>query len=146
MPVSCPSITTEKGWKAAQEGGGIDGQAQGRSPKDKHPERSEKAFRGKRLPRTSVADIVQATGFPAGSLYTYFSGKEEIVHDIIEELDGIPDELRSSIVTCAGRRRSSPSPRPALPSLFADIDLINISSRRRSASPTSTRSSIPSPT
>ncbi len=41
---------------------------------------SQRGFYG-----TSVSDIVRETGFPVGTIYTYFRNKEEIVRTIVEE-------------------------------------------------------------
>ncbi len=41
---------------------------------------SQKGFYG-----TSISDLVRETGFPVGTIYTYFRNKEEIVHTIVEE-------------------------------------------------------------
>lgn len=34
---------------------------------------------------TSISDLVRETGFPVGTIYTYFRNKQEIVHTIVEE-------------------------------------------------------------
>lgn len=77
---------------------------------------------------TSVSDIVKASKLPVGSIYTYFSSKEDIVKAIIE--DGWAD-LHGRLI-----ERLDAAEDPAekitlllddfLPELFKDIELITI--------------------
>ncbi len=77
---------------------------------------------------TSVSDIVKVSKLPVGSIYTYFSSKEDIVRAIIEEgwadlhsrllerLDAAVDPEEKIILLLDG----------FLPELFKDIELITI--------------------
>ena len=77
---------------------------------------------------TSVADIVKACGLPVGTIYTYFSSKDEIVRAIVDEgwadlhtrLKNLLAESNDVTVRLQSLLHNF------LPELFEDIDLINI--------------------
>jgi AcrR family transcriptional regulator len=89
---------------------------------------AKQLFAQKGYAQSSIADLVEASGFPVGSLYTYFSGKEDIARAIIE--DGWRE-------LAGGMRRGmaslkSPESRMSyligdfLPKLLDDADFISI--------------------
>ncbi|HUZ18330.1 MAG TPA: TetR/AcrR family transcriptional regulator [Spirochaetia bacterium] len=45
----------------------------------------KKLFSQRGFYNTSISDIVKETGLPVGTIYTYFTSKEAIVQDIVEE-------------------------------------------------------------
>jgi AcrR family transcriptional regulator len=77
---------------------------------------------------TSISDIVRETGFPVGTIYTYFKSKDEIVRSIVEE--GWQQWYEQLEQACA--TESSPETKirilidQFIPKLFEDLDLINI--------------------
>ena len=77
---------------------------------------------------TSVADVAKACDLPVGSIYTYFTNKEEIVRAIVEE--GW-DDLRGRLKQALGSV-STPEEKLGLvinrflPELLGDSDLIKI--------------------
>jgi AcrR family transcriptional regulator len=77
---------------------------------------------------TSVADVAKACDLPVGSIYTYFTNKEEIVRAIVEE--GW-EELRGRLAHALGSA-STPEEKLGLlinvflPKLLADSDFIKI--------------------
>ena len=77
---------------------------------------------------TSVADVARACGLPVGSIYTYFTNKEEIVRAIVEE--GWED-LRARLAE-ALEQTTTPDEKMRLlldrflPELLADSNLIKI--------------------
>lgn len=84
---------------------------------------SQKGFYG-----TSISDIVRESGFPVGTIYTYFKSKEEIVRTIVEE--GWAD-LYGRLQAALGQQRSPEEAFRSLldrfiPEILADLDLINI--------------------
>jgi AcrR family transcriptional regulator len=85
-------------------------------------------FAKKGYASTSISDIVQATGFPVGSIYTYFKSKEEIVKAIIDEGWGeFSDKLLASVAAeSRPEKRLSLLLDEFLPSLLADSNLIAI--------------------
>lgn len=91
-------------------------------------ETSKMLFSQKGFFNTSISDIVHETGFPVGTIYTYFRNKEEIIQVIVAE--GW-EEFRESLVG-ALRSESSPESRlhlvidRFLPELLNDLDFINI--------------------
>jgi AcrR family transcriptional regulator len=77
---------------------------------------------------TSISDIVKETGFPVGSIYTYFKSKEDLVTVIIEEgWQEFRDQMMRAI-------ESERDPEKALiyvvdrvlPQLLENVDLVNI--------------------
>jgi AcrR family transcriptional regulator len=77
---------------------------------------------------TSVADIAHACGLPVGSIYTYFTNKEEVVRAIVEE--GW-DDLRSRLNEALSRASSTDEKMQLilsrfLPELLSDSQLITI--------------------
>jgi len=89
---------------------------------------SKTLFSQKGFYNTSISDIVDETGLPVGTIYTYFTNKEEIVRVIIEE--GWSNlELR---LEEAFRNAGSNEEKlkilvdEFLPELLGDLDLITI--------------------
>lgn len=84
---------------------------------------AERGFDG-----TSVPEIVRALGFPVGTVYTYFSGKDDIARCAIEEgWSGFFDELRAACdAEPDATRRLYLLVDRFLPMLFSDVDLITI--------------------
>ncbi|MBN1523312.1 MAG: TetR/AcrR family transcriptional regulator [Spirochaetales bacterium] len=77
---------------------------------------------------TSISDIVKETNLPVGSIYTYFTNKEEIVRVIVEE--GW-NELRARLFDTMGSKESGEVKLKKLidnfiPEILNDLDLINI--------------------
>lgn len=77
---------------------------------------------------TSVSDLVRESGFPVGTIYTYFRSKEEIIRTIVEEgwtdlytrleeLVAAPGEAADKIKEITGR---------FIPELLNDLDFITI--------------------
>ena len=91
-------------------------------------ETSKMLFSQKGFFNTSVADIVRETGFPVGTIYTYFTNKEQIMRTIIEE--GWQEWYRRLEQACAVQ--AGPEEKIGVlidqfvPELFKDLDLINI--------------------
>ncbi|HUX13938.1 MAG TPA: TetR/AcrR family transcriptional regulator [Spirochaetia bacterium] len=91
-------------------------------------ETSKMLFSQKGFFNTSVSDIVHETGFPVGTIYTYFRNKEEIIQVIVSE--GWYEFRESLVQTLA--MQSSPEGRLRtvidlfLPRLLNDLDFINI--------------------
>ena len=89
---------------------------------------SKMLFAKKGFFNTSISDIVNDTGLPAGSIYTYFTNKEEIVRVIVEEgWADLQQRLEDSLLSA-----QSPEAKlrvlvdDFLPELFNDLELINI--------------------
>lgn len=89
---------------------------------------SKMLFAQKGFFNTSISDIVQDTGLPVGSIYTYFKSKDEIVRVIVEEgwsdlqtrleqalSSNISPELKLKVLI-----------EQFLPELLNDLELINI--------------------
>lgn len=77
---------------------------------------------------TAISDIVRETDLPVGTIYTYFSSKEEIVKVIVEEgWADIYGRLEAAL-----KAQEKPQDRLRflidgfLPELIADLDLISI--------------------
>ena len=77
---------------------------------------------------TSISDIVRETGFPVGTIYTYFKSKDEIIKCIVEERwQQWYDQLEQ-----APASEDSPEAKIRvlfdrfIPELFEDLDFINI--------------------
>ena len=91
-------------------------------------ESSKMLFSQKGFFNTSISDIVRETGFPVGTIYTYFKSKDEIVRSITEE--GWQQWYEQLEQACASE--SSPEHKIRIlidrfiPKLFEDLDLINI--------------------
>ena len=77
---------------------------------------------------TSVSDIVQETGFPVGTIYTYFRNKEEIIQTIVSE--GWKEFRGALMESIASQKRQIDRLRIVvdffLPRLLQDLDFINI--------------------
>ncbi len=77
---------------------------------------------------TSISDIVNATGLPVGTIYTYFRNKEDIIETIVEI--GW-NEFYSGLKNIV-QRQGDPLVRlrlivdQVIPQLISDVDLINI--------------------
>jgi len=77
---------------------------------------------------TSISDIVRETGFPVGTIYTYFKSKDEIIKCIVEERwQQWYDQLEQALAS-----EDSPEAKIRvlfdrfIPELFEDLDFINI--------------------
>ncbi len=91
-------------------------------------ETSKMLFSQKGFFNTSISDIVHETGFPVGTIYTYFRNKEEIIQIIVAE--GW-EEFRKSLVgairsEASAERRLHMVIDRFLPELLKDLDFINI--------------------
>jgi AcrR family transcriptional regulator len=89
---------------------------------------AKRLFAARGFHGTSVSDLAREVELPVGSIYTYFDGKEAIVHTVIEEgWEGFFSALAGA-VSGPGRpeERLSLVVYRFLPELFADIDLISI--------------------
>jgi len=91
-------------------------------------ESSKMLFSQKGFFNTSISDIVRETGFPVGTIYTYFKSKDEIVRSIVEQ--GWQQWYEQVEQACGSE--SSPEHKIQIlidrfiPKLFEDLDLINI--------------------
>ncbi len=91
-------------------------------------ETSKMLFSQKGFFNTSISDIVHETGFPVGTIYTYFRNKEEIIQVIVSE--GWHEFRESLVQTLAAQ--STPENRLRtvidlfLPRLLNDLDFITI--------------------
>ena len=89
---------------------------------------SKRLFAKNGFMATSVADVARAAEIPVGSIYTYFSGKEELIRSIVDE--GW-DDLRGRLAESFGTVES-PEERlkllldTFLPELLGDLDFITI--------------------
>jgi AcrR family transcriptional regulator len=91
-------------------------------------EAAKTLFARKGFFNTSVSDLVQESGFPVGTIYTYFKSKEEIIRTIVEEgwtdlytrlqqLLAAPGSPADKIKEITGR---------FIPELLNDLDFITI--------------------
>jgi AcrR family transcriptional regulator len=89
---------------------------------------SKMLFAEKGFYNTSISDIVNETGLPVGSIYTYFKNKEEIVRVIIEEgWNELQESLEKALSsTTSPKRKIKVLIDQYLSELLKDIDLINI--------------------
>jgi AcrR family transcriptional regulator len=89
---------------------------------------SKALFSKQGFSNTSISDIVRGTGFPVGTIYTYFKNKEEIVTVIVEE--GWEDLRQRLQETISGEDPAEVKLKAIienfLPELMEDVDLINI--------------------
>ena len=91
-------------------------------------QQSKELFARKGFATTSVADVAKSCRLPVGSIYTYFTNKEELVRAIVEE--GWED--LDARLTEALEHASTPTEKIRLlldrflPELLADSDLITI--------------------
>lgn len=91
-------------------------------------------FAVKGFASSSISELVNQTGLPVGTLYTYFSGKEDILAAIVEEgWQDLAERVRAAVDgmdVSEGRddRRSRLDVivEAFLPELFKDLDLIRI--------------------
>lgn len=90
--------------------------------------RATELFAERGFAATSVADIARVAEVPVGSIYTYFSNKEDLIRAIVEE--GWAD-LRDRLVV-AMEAASEPEDRVRvlldtfMPELLSDLDFITI--------------------
>lgn len=64
--------------------------------------------------KTTMADVVKESGLSAGSVYTYFRGKHEIIHAIASSgVTGVKDSI-SGLIPEAGSGQAPPPPERAL--------------------------------
>jgi AcrR family transcriptional regulator len=89
---------------------------------------SKMLFAKKGFFNTSISDITNETGLPVGSIYTYFTNKEEIVRVIVDEgWKDLNERLTASLLSARG-----PGAKlrvlidDFLPELLQDLELINI--------------------
>jgi AcrR family transcriptional regulator len=96
---------------------------------------AKRMFAQKGYERSSMSSLAALIGIPVGSLYTYFSSKEELLGIIIEEgwndfVFYLEEGLRASPGSLkradAGLAKLAFLIRKALPALFKDMDLIAI--------------------
>jgi AcrR family transcriptional regulator len=89
---------------------------------------SKELFARQGFERTTVADIVEKTGFPVGSIYTYFKSKEEIVRVIVEEGWREFHEALTNTITSEQdpNRRLTLLVERFFPMMFKDKDFITI--------------------
>jgi AcrR family transcriptional regulator len=89
---------------------------------------SKMLFAKKGFFNTSISDIVNETGLPVGSIYTYFTNKEEIVKVIVDEgwadLEQRLEKSLSASSTPQAKLRVLID--DFLPELLTDMELINI--------------------
>ena len=89
---------------------------------------SKRLFASRGFFNTSISDIVKETGFPVGTIYTYFQHKENIIQIIVEE--GWEEfyinikQIADSDLTSIDKLRIIVE--KILPELLLDVDLINI--------------------
>lgn len=90
--------------------------------------RSKELFARDGFAATSVADIARASRLPVGSIYTYFTNKEEIVRAIVEEgYDDLRRRLRDSLAHASSAEEKMRLLLDRfLPELLADSHLISI--------------------
>ena len=85
-------------------------------------------FSQKGFYNTSISDIVHETGFPVGTIYTYFKSKDGIVQTIVEE--GWTEWYQRLALTVSSKISAEKKFQmvidESLPELFRDIDLVNI--------------------
>ncbi|MBN2551764.1 MAG: TetR/AcrR family transcriptional regulator [Spirochaetales bacterium] len=91
-------------------------------------ESSKMLFSQKGFFNTSISDIVRETGFPVGTIYTYFKSKDEIVRTIVEE--GWQQWYEQVEQACASEGSPEAKIRILIdrfiPRLFDDLDFISI--------------------
>lgn len=89
---------------------------------------SKRLFAESGFAATSVADIARAADLPVGSIYTYFSSKEELIHSIVDE--GWADfrgRLQEAFTTTEGvEAKFRLLLDTFLPELLSDVDFISI--------------------
>lgn len=91
-------------------------------------------FAVKGFASSSIAELVTQTGLPVGTLYTYFSGKDDMLSAIVEEgWQELAERLRAAVAgmdSTTGREdrrtRLDIIVEAFLPELFKDLDLIRI--------------------
>ena len=91
-------------------------------------ESSKMLFSQKGFFNTSISDIVRETGFPVGTIYTYFKSKDEIVRTIVEE--GWQQWYEQVEQACNTELNPEAKIRilidQFIPKLFDDLDFISI--------------------
>jgi AcrR family transcriptional regulator len=89
---------------------------------------SKALFSQKGFYNTSISDIVEESGLPVGTIYTYFKNKEEIVRVIVEEgWDSLQERLQEAFSqTRSNEDKIKILVDQFLPELLDDLDLINI--------------------
>jgi AcrR family transcriptional regulator len=89
---------------------------------------SKMLFAKKGFFNTSISDIVNETGLPVGSIYTYFKNKEEIVKVIVDEgWADLEQRLKTSLLSTRGPEAMlRVLVDDFLPELMNDLELINI--------------------
>ncbi len=91
-------------------------------------QQSKELFARNGFGATSVADIAKTCELPVGSIYTYFTNKEEIVRAIVDEgWDDLRARLKQALGDAATpEEQMSLLVNRFLPQLLADADLITI--------------------
>lgn len=91
-------------------------------------ETSKMLFSQKGFFNASISDIVHETGFPVGTIYTYFQSKEEIIQVIVEEgWHEFRETLQKALAAHTDpEKRLSVVMDEFLPALLEDVDFINI--------------------
>jgi AcrR family transcriptional regulator len=91
-------------------------------------ESSKMLFSHRGFFNTSISDIVRETGFPVGTIYTYFKSKDEIIKSIVEERwQQWYEQLEHALAS-----EASPEAKIGvlidrfIPELFEDLDFIDI--------------------
>ncbi len=89
---------------------------------------SKMLFAQKGFFNTSISDIVRETGFPVGSIYTYFKSKDEIVRVIVEEgWSDLHTRLKEALSSgISPESKLKVLIERFLPELLNDLELINI--------------------
>jgi AcrR family transcriptional regulator len=91
-------------------------------------ETAKRLFAEQGFGAASVADIARAAGLPVGSIYTYFSSKEELIRSIVDE--GWTDLRGRLLESFATTDRPEEKFRllldTFLPELLGDLDFITI--------------------
>jgi AcrR family transcriptional regulator len=91
-------------------------------------ETSKMLFSQKGFFNTSISDIVKETALPVGSIYTYFSSKDEIMKTIVEE--GWNDLYKRLLEMISSHEDDELKLKAIIeqfiPEILRDVDLINI--------------------
>lgn len=89
---------------------------------------AKRLFARRGFATTSISDLVRETGYPVGTIYTYFANKEEIIRAIVEEgwavfRQRLADAMQA---TTDPHERVRLLVETFLPELITDVDLITI--------------------
>lgn len=91
-------------------------------------ETSKRLFAQRGFGATSVADIARDAEVPVGSIYTYFTSKEDLVRSIVDEgWSDLSERLKDSLASAQGwKEQIRLLLETFLPELLADLDFITI--------------------